>query len=72
MDYVRTKKLRITIHARRKAVVTPCLLLEKLQKTTYSKNQSETKRLAHNLPPMHFFDSQHQLQLIIFSASKVT
>lgn len=46
------------------------LLLEKLQKTTYSKNQSGTKRIPHNLPPMHFFDSQAQLQLITFNTSK--
>lgn len=59
-------------HARRKAIVTQCLLLEKLQKTTYSKNQSGTKRISHNLPPMHFFDSQDQLQLITFNTSKAT
>lgn len=48
-------------HARRKAIATQYLLLEKLQKTTYVKNQSGTKRIPQNLPPMHFFDSQDQL-----------
>lgn len=40
-------------HARRKAIVTQYLLLEKLQKTTYGKNQSGTKRIPKSLPPMH-------------------
>lgn len=72
MDYVRTKKPRITTCQKEGYIVTQCLLLEKLQKTTCSKNQSGTKRIPHNLPPMHFFDSQDQLQLITFNTSKAT
>lgn len=54
----------ITIYARWKAIVIQGLLLEKLQKSTNRKNQSGTKRIPPNLPPMCFFDTEDQLQLI--------
>ena len=51
MDYVRTKKLKITIHVRRKAAVTQCLLLEKLQKQPTAKiNQEPEGYLTTFLP----------------------
>lgn len=51
MDYVRTNKLKITIHARRKATVTQCLLLEKLQKQPTTKiNQKPKGYLTTFLP----------------------
>ena len=47
-------------------------VIRKTTKTTYSKNQSETKRIPHNLPPMHLLDSQDELKLITFTTSKAT
>lgn len=47
-------------------------VIRKITKKTYSKNQSGIKRIPHHQSPLHFSDSQDQLQLIVFSTCKAT